>query len=86
MQTVFDPIKDFIFKQIKNKETKDENPFSNKEIKKRNRNEEEQLTFERIDCVEKLVLPLYYKSLIETSHEDEIQNYTEFIYILQIKK
>ena len=79
MQTVFDPIKDFIFKQIKNKETKDENPFSNKEIKKRNRNEEEQLTFERIDCVEKLVLPLYY-------HEDEIQNYTEFIYILQIKK
>ena len=80
MQTVFDPIKDFIFKQIKNKETKDENPFSNKEIKKRNRNEEEQLTFERIDCVEKLVLPLYYKSLIETSHEDEIQNYTEFIY------
>ena len=80
VQTVFDPIKDFIFKQIKNKETKDENPFSNKEIKKRNRNEEEQLTFERIDCVEKLVLPLYYKSLIETSHEDEIQNYTEFIY------
>ena len=80
VQTEFDSVKDFVYKQTKDKGTKDENSFFIQENKKRNRHEEEQLTFERIDCVEKLVLPLYYKSLIETSHEDEIENYTEFIY------
>ena len=79
VQTVFEDIKDFIFKQI-DKEKKDENLIFNKEIKKRNRKEEEQLTFERIDCIEKLVLSLYYKSLIKISQNDNIEKYNEYIY------
>ena len=54
---------------------------STDEIKKRN-NEEgiNELTFEYIDCAEKLVLPLFYKSLIEKLPDEEIKNYTESLY------
>jgi len=42
--------------------------------------EENQLTFEYIDCKEKLVLPLLYKSLIEITSTDNIVKYTEYLY------
>jgi len=42
--------------------------------------EEKQLTFEYIDCKEKLVLPLLYKSLIEITSTDNIEKYTEYLY------
>jgi len=42
--------------------------------------EENQLTFEYIDCKEKLVLPLLYKSLIEKASTDNIEKYTEYLY------
>ena len=89
VQAKFDDVKDFIFKKINDKannENNEGNSFSNKdslkfnENKKRNLEEEGQLTFERIDCIEKLVLPLYYKSLIELSPDDNIEKYTEYIY------
>ena len=40
-----------------------------------------QLTFEYIDCKEKLELPLFYKSLIDLTEIDNIDNYTKFIYV-----
>ena len=39
-----------------------------------------QLTFEYIDCIEKLELPLFYKSLIDLTDIEKIDKYTEFIY------
>ena len=35
------------------------------------------LTFEYIDCKEKLVLPMFYKSLIDLTEIDNIENYTD---------
>ena len=50
-------------------------------INARNKEEEKNdLTFEYIDRKEKLVLPLYYKSLIEISENDNIEAYTEYLY------
>ena len=39
-----------------------------------------QLTFEYIDCIEKLELPLFYKSLIDLTEINNIDKYTELIY------
>ena len=39
-----------------------------------------QLTFEYIDCIEKLELPLFYKSLIDLTDIEKIDKYTEVIY------
>ena len=47
---------------------------------KRDIEEENQLTFEYIDCKEKLVLPTFYKALIELTPKDNIQKYNDFIY------
>ena len=41
---------------------------------------ETQLTFEYIDKKEKLVLPLLYQSLIELNPEDNVDEYTEFLW------
>ena len=51
-----------------------------KPINKKDIIEEDQLTFEYIDCKEKLVLPLFYKSLIEITHTDNIEKFTEYLY------
>ena len=47
---------------------------------KRDIEAENQLTFERIDCKEKLVLPTFYKALIELTPTDDIKKYNEKIY------
>ena len=63
-----------IFKFLKN----------NKEsiIKKDNKYDDNiELTFEYIDCIEKLELPLFYKSLISLTDIDNIKSYTELIYL-----
>ena len=64
IETSFDKIKSFLF-----------NPLSKKDIE-----DENSLTFEYIDCKEKLILPLFYKSLIEITSKDNIEKYTEHLY------
>ena len=64
IETSFDGIKSFLF-----------NPINRKDIE-----EENSLTFEYIDCKEKLILPLFYKSLIEITPKDNIAKYTEYLY------
>ena len=64
IETSFDGIKSFLF-----------NPINRKDIE-----EENSLTFEYIDCKEKLILPLFYKSLIEITSKDNIDKYTEHLY------
>ena len=57
------------------------NPTIN--IKKKlvlNREDEGQLVFEYIDCKEKLLLPLLYKTLIEVTPNDKIEEFTDFLY------
>ena len=68
IQTSFNDIKNFILKPL------------SKPINKKDREEENQLTFEYIDRKEKLVLPLLYKSLIEVTSTDKIEKYTEYLY------
>ena len=38
------------------------------------------MTFEYIDNQDKLVLPLFYKMLIETAPSDKVDKYTNLIY------
>ena len=51
-------------------------------MNKLNRNQEDniQMTFEYIDRQEKLALPLFYKTLIETVEIDKAEKYTNLIY------
>ena len=44
------------------------------------RNNNAQLTFEYIDCLEKVELPLLYQSLIDLTMVDDIENYNELLY------
>ena len=67
IKTSFNEIKQFIL-----------NPIINKKIL--NRDDEGQLTFEYIDCKEKLGLPLLYKSLIEVTPNDKYDIFTNYIY------
>ena len=64
IKTKFEEIKSFLF-----------NPPIKKFIEEKN-----SLTFEYIDCNEKLILPLFYKSLIEITSKDNIEKYTEHLY------
>ena len=64
IQTSFKKIKEFLF-----------TPLNKKDIE-----EENQLTFEYIDCKEKLVLPLFYKTLIDLTPKDNVEKYTEYLY------
>ena len=68
IKTSYEDIKNFLLKPL-------EKPINEKDT-----NEENQLTFEYIDCKEKLVLPLLYKSLIELTSIDNIEKYTEYLY------
>ena len=68
IQTSFDEIKNFLLKN------------SPKPISKKDVIEESHLSFEYIDCKEKLVLPLLYQSLIHITSTDNIDKYTEFLY------
>ena len=68
IKTSFEEIKNFLDKPLP------------KPINERNKSLENQLTFEYIDCKEKLILPLLYKSLIELTSNDDIEKYTEYLY------
>ena len=45
-----------------------------------NKSEEVQLTFEYIDKKEKLVLPLFFKALIDNASNENIEKYNELLY------
>ena len=66
IKTVFKDIKDFILKPL------------NKKIM--NRDNDAHLTFEYIDCKEKLYYPMLYKALIDTTRLDNIDIFTNKIY------
>ena len=66
IKTIFQDIKDFILKPL------------NKKIM--NRDDEGHLTFEYIDCEEKLYYPILYKALIDTTRIDNIDLFTSKIY------
>ena len=56
--------------------------FLKNEIKPQKMQKEEdiQLTFEFIDCIEKLQLPLFFKCLIDTASNDNMEEYTNLLY------
>ena len=62
----FEEIKNFLLIQKKKKPLK--------------RDDEGQLSFEFINCIEKLALPLFYKSLIEVTRYDKAMEFTKYIY------
>ena len=39
-----------------------------------------QLTFEYIDSIEKLTLPIFFKSLLDNASNDNMEEYTNFLY------
>ena len=53
---------------------------NDKGIKKVNNPDEIQLTFEYIDSIEKLVLPLFFKALIDNASNEHMEKYTNFLY------
>ena len=44
------------------------------------------LTFEYIDCLDKLELPLLYQSIINITKIDKIENYNEYLYLNYAKE
>ena len=75
IKTIFNDIEEFIINE-KNKEIK-----SKKLLKSTKTNNDIQFTFEYIDSLEKLALPLFYKTLIDTISKDNLEKYTNSIYV-----
>ena len=75
IQTDFEKVMDFLFKEIWKKkinvEKIDFNNFGNLI---------EEMTFEYIDTIEKLYLPVYYKALIKINENDNFDRMTQYIY------
>ena len=89
VQLFFDDIKDFLLKPLTKKALNIENEENifltncNAIFKPLNAFRKEStfnLTFEYIDCKEKLFYPLLYKSLIEMTKTDKIDIFTESLY------
>ena len=68
IKTKFDEIKEFIL-----------NPVGKKTITL-NREDDGNLVFDFIDCKEKLLLPMLYKTLIEVTSNDEIEKFGQLLY------
>ena len=81
----FEDIKDFILKPLNKKIINRENEQNNntkilKHLNILNKNDNLNLTFEYIDCKEKLYYPLLFKSLIEITKIDKTDLFTESLY------
>ena len=74
IQTYFDEI---IYDFLTKKKWKKVFNVKNNNLRK---NKEKQFTFEYIDCIEKLYLPSYFKSLIEVNNEDNFDELTQYLY------
>ena len=64
-------------KKDRKEENLDNNEFMNNRLKTK---DNAKLTFEYIDNNQKLTLPLFYNSLIDSINIDDIEKYTEFLY------
>ena len=73
IKILFEDIKAFITNE--NKEVN-----STKSLKSQKTNNEIQFTFEYIDSIEKLALPLFYKTLIDTISKDNMEKYTDLLH------
>ena len=74
-------LKDEIEQNRVKKERKDENLDNNEFLNNRLKTKDNaKLTFEYIDNNQKLTLPLFYNSLIDSINIDDIEKYTEFLY------
>ena len=74
IKILFEDIKAFITNE--NKEVS-----STKSLKSQKKNNNEiQFTFEYIDSLEKLALPLFYKTLIDTISKENMEKYTDLLY------
>ena len=71
IETKYDKIKDFITKEIK---------YKNDVLLNIDKSDNPRLTFEYIDQKEKLILPLFFKSLIDETNNDNIDEYTIRLY------
>ena len=67
IKTTFEEIKQFLISSQNEKKLKTEE-------------NNVQMTFEYIDKIEKLELPLFYKTLIELTPDENMDNYTKYIY------
>ena len=68
------------FKNIKEFLTKNIRSNNGRELIKSNNCDNIQLLFECIDRKEKLILPLFFKSLIDNDSNDNIEDYTKLLY------
>ena len=78
--SLFLDIKEFLYLEDI---TNDKEYISNDEIIRldnSNSSNEIQLTFEYIDCIEKLMLPMFFKSLINYISDKDIGQYTNSLY------
>ena len=66
--------------QINKNEIQDINQNNNEFQEVKKINNEIQFTFEYINCKEKLMIPLFFKSLLNEVSNNDIQNYTQFLY------
>ena len=86
IQIIYSDVKNFILNSnnnnISNTEKIEFSILNNNDIslKKSLKEEEENLTFEYIDCKEKLLYPALYQSLIGEIKLDQINIYTELLY------
>ena len=82
IKTSFDEVKNFILNSgeinsILLKEEDEPQGINSILLKKE---DEPQLIFEYIDCKEKLILPMLYKSLIDCIPIEKVENFTKFLY------
>ena len=71
--TTFENLKNFLAENS-NKMIKDHN-----KLEKNNRTNGVQLTFEYIDCKEKLLLPMFFKALISDIRKENFYTYTNYL-------
>ena len=94
INTLFKQVKEFIDNTKKIREsslTREDLPIPSSYLPlvnqdKINSSNEIQLTFEYIDCKEKLILPLFFKTLIDNITADNIEQYTNSLYQIYSNK
>ena len=78
---LFSKIKEFLNSQTNQKLNIDiSKEFEEERLINSNKSNQTQLLFEYIDCREKLVLPLFFKSLIDKASNENMEKYTSSFY------
>ena len=74
--TTFNEIK----KLIKNKKRKNDEESESESESESELNNNNQFTFDYVDCLEKLALPMFFKSLLDKASNDNMKEYTNSLY------